>query len=528
MARLRILALFAMFLGTAESTKGDDLGGGGPMHRTEAGQCISNSQRQAIEVRIAEYKSRQLTSSPIPRGSPDPLSFFPLAGSLWRDLFVFNYVDIDPSGGILDWDCTAWTYDGHDGSDTDIRSFGEQLIGVPVFAAQDGVVIDSHDGEPDMNTEWAGQPANYVIIDHESGRDAWYFHLKNGSVAVGPSDAVSAGQQIGLCASSGISTGPHLHFELRDNGAAFEPFSGPCQPDPTAWAEQPAIDRSAYLQDFGVTYENINLYGPWPNRWPNSGQIALTDTFTRIWWYGTALPVGSTWRVVFVRPNGTIAFNGPNQAFGNPVEWRWYNWWWSYNITDMHTTTGTWHVRLIVNGVQMIEAPIEVRTTRTPDFNRAPEPITVSMEPSSARDGDVIACRVATSLTLDDADYDLLRYNYVWTVDSLEVRNVTTAAHSDVLSRDHVSTCGEITCTVTARDASAAAIPALASTRIRPIVPLGDTSGNGLVGAEDIPGFVSLLLLEDPLCINAAVADMNWDSLINADDIQSFVEDILN
>ncbi len=430
----------------------DPLGGGGPIGSGQAGDCISPADRVFARQLIQDYErrfgARSVAVGPV---TPPKLTFSPLAGRLWRDLFVFNYVDLDPTAGIQDWDCTDWSYYGHNASDTDIRSFGEQIIGVPVFAAQDGVVVATHDGEDDMNTEWAGQPANFVIIDHGFGREAWYFHLKKNSVAVAVNDTVFAGHQLGLCASSGVSTGPHLHYEIHDNFTVYEPFAGPCHAGDSGWEAQPVLDRSAYLHDFGVTHEDIFAAGAWPYEWPRTGQIAQTDPVLRVWWYGTALPASSRWKVQFKRPNGTI-IDRANQNFGNPF-WRWYNWWWTYGLpADMQTITGTWHVILRINDVQVIEAPIEVVAVRDPNFNRPPGPISLQFDPLDPQPGDVLSCRVSTSLTLDDLDYDIVRYEYVWTVNGQEVRHVTTAAHSDVLPRNFVTNTAQIRCSVTPGD----------------------------------------------------------------------------
>src|SRR5690606_5434152 len=112
---------------------------------------------------------------------------------------------------------------------------------VPVFAALGGVVVYAHDGEPDMNTCWCGQLSNLVVVDHGEGRHGEYWHLKNGSVAVGVGQTVAAGTVIGLAASSGNSSGPHLHFETRDQpgNVVFDPFGGPCS-GPTGWVDQPS------------------------------------------------------------------------------------------------------------------------------------------------------------------------------------------------------------------------------------------------------------------------------------------------
>jgi murein DD-endopeptidase MepM/ murein hydrolase activator NlpD len=53
---------------------------------------------------------------------------------------------------------------------------------------------------------------------------SWYAHL--GSVAVGRGQCVVAGTPVGTVGTTGNSTGPHVHFELRLRGAAIDPLSG--------------------------------------------------------------------------------------------------------------------------------------------------------------------------------------------------------------------------------------------------------------------------------------------------------------
>lgn len=62
---------------------------------------------------------------------------------------------------------------------------------------------------------------NLVIIRHENGLETYYGHLSKREVE--PGDWVEAGQIIGLGGSTGRSTGPHLHFETRYEGYAFDP-----------------------------------------------------------------------------------------------------------------------------------------------------------------------------------------------------------------------------------------------------------------------------------------------------------------
>jgi murein DD-endopeptidase MepM/ murein hydrolase activator NlpD len=87
-------------------------------------------------------------------------------------------------------------------------------VGTPVTAAADGVVVAS------MHTNIGY--GNYVIIAHGAGIMTLYAHLLKTDVATG--DRVTRGKRIGLEGSSGLSTGPHVHFELRVNNLVFDPM----------------------------------------------------------------------------------------------------------------------------------------------------------------------------------------------------------------------------------------------------------------------------------------------------------------
>lgn len=69
-----------------------------------------------------------------------------------------------------------------------------------------------------------GGYGNLVVVEHRAGMTSWYAHLA--SIAVRPGQCVVAGTPIGTVGSTGNSTGPHLHFELRLRGAAIDPLTG--------------------------------------------------------------------------------------------------------------------------------------------------------------------------------------------------------------------------------------------------------------------------------------------------------------
>lgn len=472
---------------------GEETGGGGPIDLAPVNGCITQLERDNAHLLIGKYEAVYgEVSRPIPGIPPTPLTFNPMAGRPWGDAFLINYVDLDLSSGIQDWDCLTYTYNGHTGLDTMIRTFDEQIIGVPVFAALSGVVIAVHDGEPDMNTAAEGQPSNFVIIDHGLGRQGWYFHLRQSSILVEVAESVAAGQQIAMCGSSGNSTGPHLHFEIRDGDEVHEPFAGPCRLGESGWISQPTPVRNVYLSDFGLTHQNLASHPGWPHRWPAAGQIALDDPFIRVWFYGANLPASSTWKVRFKRPNGTYIEGAP-QSFNNGF-WRWFSWWWTYDVAEMHTTLGTWHVEIRINDQVHVEAPIEVRTARTSDFNSPPHPISMAFDPPVPVAGRPVVAVVQSSLTLDDPDFDVVRYEYVWTIDDDVVRTVTTAAQSDVLSKSFLQTNRQLGCTVTPHDGTVAGQPVSIFAQIdQPPIPTLGTAG--------IAGMAVLLMLAGAVAI---------------------------
>lgn len=70
---------------------------------------------------------------------------------------------------------------------------------------------------------WTEGYGNLIEIDHGNGLISRYGHNQENLVAVG--ERITAGQTIGLVGNTGLSTGPHLHFEIRDQGMAVDPMA---------------------------------------------------------------------------------------------------------------------------------------------------------------------------------------------------------------------------------------------------------------------------------------------------------------
>lgn len=149
---------------------------------------------------------------PKPDPAPSASVTLPLAGTVGDGLIVGG-------GGSL-----SRTAGGHSGLDISAPH------GTPVRSAAAGKVVDVNGG--------AGAAyGNYVTVEHSGGIYTLYAHLSAVTVSVG--QTVGAGQQIGNVGSSGSSSGPHLHFEVRN--------------DPTQFNAGIFLDPVAWLRSNGVT-----------------------------------------------------------------------------------------------------------------------------------------------------------------------------------------------------------------------------------------------------------------------------------
>ncbi len=85
--------------------------------------------------------------------------------------------------------------------------------GAPVMAARSGIV---------RFAGWMGGYGRLIVLDHGGGLQTMYSHLS--AMLVGSGQRVDEGQQIGRIGSTGWSTGPHLFFEVRQNGVPLDPI----------------------------------------------------------------------------------------------------------------------------------------------------------------------------------------------------------------------------------------------------------------------------------------------------------------
>lgn len=279
-----------------------------------------------------------------------PVSFrFPLADIKHRDYAswrMFNYVDLDPDSfddgyntnpnEIGDYNCGDRCYDYHSGIDILLEPYywkEKADESIWVIAAAPGVIVDKHDGAFDEQCDppasiCSSEPdnrGNYVVILHDDGSTAsFYMHMVQNSLTTKQEgDRVNAGDYLGIAGSSGCSSAPHLHFEVRtgyiDAGSGYEntgtvvdPFAnGSCAVSPSSWwiseppYNDPAVltmeshyaDPESFTEGSDWCDQTVSLY---PDNTFTAGQTIYLRTKFRDW------NDGSTVNFQIYRPDGTL------------------------------------------------------------------------------------------------------------------------------------------------------------------------------------------------------------------------------
>lgn len=109
---------------------------------------------------------------------------------------------------------------GHRESPTG-NGLGTEHTGIDLAAPMGEPILATADGVVGFAGERGDGFGNHVILSHGGGLESLYGHMS--AIAVPPGAFVRQGQVIGYVGSTGYSTGPHLHFEMRRNGMPFDP-----------------------------------------------------------------------------------------------------------------------------------------------------------------------------------------------------------------------------------------------------------------------------------------------------------------
>jgi hypothetical protein len=322
-----------------------------------------------------------------------------------------QYVDLDPTAGVLDYGCEGITYDGHFGNDTMIEDFYSQDEGRSVVAAAPGVVTYVEDGNYDRETVWdPGSVANAIIMQHADDTYSYYLHFRKWSTRVHEGQLVREGQPLGEIGSSGFTDWPHVHFEVQNGGTAYEPFTGNCRPGDTLWQDQQphVLTSPMSLRDYGLTttqpVRQVMLERP-----PMITHLQQGPGITMYLWVKVLdTRIGDESRVVFRTPDD-VAWLNTTFVHPDPYGVSW--WYWSAALPESGST-GTWTVEYLINGASQFVTPFEYDAS-------APTPPTV-VAPNIAVDRGVFRGAIPVtpgengikeiSVTLEPANGEVVLY----------------------------------------------------------------------------------------------------------------------
>lgn len=143
------------------------------------------------------------------------------------------------------------------------RRFSEMHMGLDVAAATGTPVLAADDGEV-VGSSWMGGLGKAVILEHADGKRTVYAH--NSELLLKPGERVNRGQIIAFSGTTGRSTGPHVHFEVRYQEVAMNPEDflpyGYHQADVIMKEDADGISMKETIPD-------INSAAGLPNRQPN-------------------------------------------------------------------------------------------------------------------------------------------------------------------------------------------------------------------------------------------------------------------
>ena len=163
--------------------------------------------------------------------------------------------------------------------------------------------------------------------------------------------------------------------------------------------------------------------------------------------------------VTVTRPDGSVALAALHATPLQGYRATFANW---HERLDLDRL-GPWRLRMESDGRTLVDAPFTVGPTR----NRRPNPIGVRLDPAQPTRDDAIQCFVLTSLVTEDPDYAIVRYRYRWRVGSKLVRQVRSAALSDVLRHRLAKPGQRVSCTVTPSDGRRSGQAASAAVTVR-------------------------------------------------------------
>lgn len=346
----------------------------------EKTECINDEQR--LQLNYENEKNRKLIKQQNPTAF-NKIQKLTLFINPFRSKAGFadygyhtlqNQVDhnLTPNGALTDYNCGTRTYDwatgNHEGTDYILWPYPWKRMQentMEIIAAAPGIIINKKNAASDLNCLNNGNPNwNGIVVEHSDGSIAIYMHFKKNSATTKEiGDTVAAGEFIGIAGSSGSSTIPHLHFEIRDaNDNLIDPYKGTCNTinADSWWATQenyyvPRINRISThysITDDTTcpvvenTYERLNF---------NNGDLMVLKLYYR------DIKPGDVTHIKITSPNGVVSSD-----FSWTQDWGYFyptaHAYWNFGNVTNAWLTGVYNV-VVTFGGNTYTTVFGVRTT---------------------------------------------------------------------------------------------------------------------------------------------------------------------
>jgi murein DD-endopeptidase MepM/ murein hydrolase activator NlpD len=330
--------------------------GGGAAH-FEHTECLSDEERAMVLSQVEENVLELQQRGILQQEPGENIVYFnwPLklqAGITDPSYYgISNFVDQNGGSGLLDYNCGNRTYDGHKGTDIFLWPFPWMKMDnneVEVIAAEAGIIVAKYDGNFDRQCSWInGAQGNAIILQHADGSRSWYWHLKKQSLtSKGIGASVASGEFIGIVGSSGISSGPHLHFEIYNtSNQLIDPWSGSCNGLNTqSWWSGQKPYRDPKINRLATHAAAPNM----PNCPPEALNLSTQFQQGHTIYFGAYYQDqqnGAVSNYAIHRPDGTTWQSWNHSSPDN------YNasWWYWYFTLPSNAPVGTWSFRVTFN-----------------------------------------------------------------------------------------------------------------------------------------------------------------------------------
>jgi murein DD-endopeptidase MepM/ murein hydrolase activator NlpD len=341
----------------------DGHGGGEYVFRDT--EHLTQAQREEIQAAIRRNIAVLEKEGKLPPPTEaHPLLAWPLspAPSVTDPTYygIANFVDQNPAypNHLLDYMCGTRTYDtsaGYNHSGVDIFTWPFPWTKmdnneVQVVAAAAGTIIYKSDGNYDRSCAMSGGTWNAIYIRHADNSQAWYGHMKRGSLtSKGIGSGVQPGEYLGIVGSSGNSTGPHLHLEVYDSsGQLNEPYQGPCNSkNADSWwqTQRPYYDSA--LSHIGTGFAAPDLFNCPNDESPNEADVFHMGDTVYFDTYYRDQQAGQLTQISIYDPNNQLY---STWSFTSPATYAASYWYWYWTNFAPAGPTGTWRFEASYQG----------------------------------------------------------------------------------------------------------------------------------------------------------------------------------